>query len=197
MKLKITITGPKVHDVGYRPWLTELAMSTALRGFEVYNDEENGQQSVIALIEADEPRIKRFLNTIKATWPQLAQMSGVTSEDYTEDIMPVWQAATMGSFTQLNKAIPILLKIAENTDMIPQIAKNTALIPQIAEDTKQTLEKQDTMIGKLDDLRADVVREIRALREDLGGNAEHRQMQADIKQLQTDVRAIKEQRGIP
>jgi acylphosphatase len=197
MKLRITIKGLKVHDVGYRPWLTELAMNTALRGFEVYNDEENGLQAVIALVEADEPRIKRFLNTIKATWPQLAQMSGVTSEDYTEDIMPVWQAATMGSFTQLNKAIPILLKIAENTDMIPQIAENTALIPQIAEDTKQTLEKQDTMIGKLDDLRADVVGEIRALREDLGGNAEHRQMQADIKQLQTDVRAIKEQRGIP
>jgi len=35
MKLKVKITGPKVHDVGYRPYLTELAMRMALRGFEV------------------------------------------------------------------------------------------------------------------------------------------------------------------
>lgn len=108
MKQKITITGPKVHDVGYRPWLTELAMNTALRGFEVYNDEENGLPVVIALAEADEQRIKRFLNAVKTMQPQLAKVSGVTSEEYTGDIMPVWQTATIGSFTQLNKAIPIL-----------------------------------------------------------------------------------------
>lgn len=125
MKLKIKIAGPKVHDVGYRPWLTELAMNTALRGFEVYNDEENGLQVVIALAEADDQRIKRFYNIVKTRQPQLAEVSEVTSEDYTGDIMPVWQAATMGSFTQLNKAIPILLKIVENTDMIPQMAKTT------------------------------------------------------------------------
>ncbi len=46
MKLRITITGPKVHDVGYRPWLVELAMSMGLKGFDVYNDEEDGQQMV-------------------------------------------------------------------------------------------------------------------------------------------------------
>ena len=49
MKLKVKITGPKVHDVGYRPFLTEIAMGLALRGFEVYNDEEDGRQVVVAL----------------------------------------------------------------------------------------------------------------------------------------------------
>ncbi|VVB71868.1 Uncharacterised protein [uncultured archaeon] len=34
MKLKVKISGPKVHDVGYRPCLTEIAMRLALRGFE-------------------------------------------------------------------------------------------------------------------------------------------------------------------
>ena len=38
MKLKIKIAGPKVHDVGYRPYLTELAINLALRGFEIYNE---------------------------------------------------------------------------------------------------------------------------------------------------------------
>ncbi|VVB71873.1 Uncharacterised protein [uncultured archaeon] len=58
MKLKIRTTGPKVHDAGYRPYLTELAMRLAFRGFEVYNDDEDGQQAVIALIESD----KRVIN---------------------------------------------------------------------------------------------------------------------------------------
>jgi len=61
MKLKITITGSKVHDVGYRPYLTELAMRLALRGFEVYNDEEDGQQAVIVLVEGDEQRVHEVL----------------------------------------------------------------------------------------------------------------------------------------
>jgi len=38
MKLKINIIGSKVHNVGYRPYLTESAMRLALRGFDVYND---------------------------------------------------------------------------------------------------------------------------------------------------------------
>jgi acylphosphatase len=140
MKLKITITGSKVHDVGYRPWLTELAMNTALRGFEVYNDEVNGQQVVIALAEADEPRIKRFLNTIKTAQPQLAKASEVTSEEYAEDIMPVWQAATMGSFAQLNKAIPILLEMRDDLKEmkvdLKAVKNNTDMVPQMAEDVK-------------------------------------------------------------
>jgi len=42
MKLGIKITGPKVHDVGYRPWLTDQAMRLSFRGFEVYNDDDGG-----------------------------------------------------------------------------------------------------------------------------------------------------------
>jgi acylphosphatase len=152
MKLKITITGPKVHDVGYRPWLTELAMNTALRGFEVYNDEENGLQAVIALAEADEQRIKRFYNLVKTKQPQLAQVVEVTSEDYTEDIMPVWQAATMSAATQMNKAIPLLL------DMNGKMS--------------QMLEKQDKTTEEIKGLREDI---------QPGFAVQFRQLQADMK----------------
>ncbi len=43
MRPKITINGLKVPCVGYRPYLAEIAMPIALRGFEVHNDEEVGQ----------------------------------------------------------------------------------------------------------------------------------------------------------
>jgi hydrogenase maturation factor HypF (carbamoyltransferase family) len=121
MKLKVTITGQKVHDVGYRPYLTELAMRLALRGFEVYNDQEDGRQVVIALVEGDEQRIIRFRNLAMAERPMLAVVDNAKFEDYIGDVMPMWQFASINTASQLNKAIPILLKIQDNTNVTPQI----------------------------------------------------------------------------
>jgi hypothetical protein len=47
MKLKITITGPKVHDVGYRYLLMRMAMAKRIRMFEAHNTESiEGEGSV-------------------------------------------------------------------------------------------------------------------------------------------------------
>ncbi len=162
MKLKITITGPKVHDVGNRPWLVELAMSMGLKGFDVYNDEEDGQQTVIALIEADDRRIQRFLSVVNAKRPQLAIVGNIISGDYDGDVMPLWQTAAMNAYGQMNKAIPILQAIKDNTDIIPQMAGNT-----------------EKILG-----------EVKGLREDQPEYA------MQFRQLQADVRAIKEHLGM-
>ena len=116
MKLKVKITGPKVHGVGYRPYLTELAMRLALRGFEVYNDDEEGQQVVIALVEGDEQRIAKFYNSAMKERPQLATVDNVKSEDFADDITPLWQFASINTASQMNKAIPLLLAVKDNTD---------------------------------------------------------------------------------
>ncbi len=172
MKLKITITGPKVHDVGYRPWLVELAMNMGLKGLDVYNDEEDGQQIVIALIEADDRRIQKFFSAVNAKRPQLAIVGSIISGDYADDVMPLWQTVAMNAYGQMNKAISILQAIKDNTDMIPQIAKNTDLIPQMANNTEKILE------------------EVKGLREDQPEYA------MQFRQLQADVRAIKEHLGM-
>lgn len=187
MKLKITITGLKVHDVGYRPYLTELAMRLALRGFEVYNDEEEGRQAVIVLVEADEQRIKRFYNSAMKDRPQLAKVDNIKSEDYSGDIMPLWQFASISTASQMNKAIPVLLKIqdntnllpriAENTDLLPRIAKNTDLLPEIAENTKPIPQ---------------VIEEIKGFREEIQPG-----LAVQIRELRADVKAIKERLGMP
>ncbi len=121
MKLKITITGQKVHDVGYRPYLAELAMRLALRGFEVYNDDEDGQQAVIALVEGDEQRTTKFYNSAMLKRPLLAKVDNVRSADYNGDVMPLWQFASINTASQMNKAIPILMAVKGNTDAIPQV----------------------------------------------------------------------------
>ena len=173
MKLKIKITGPKVHDAGYRVFLLKSAMNLALPGLSTYNWEENGQQEVIALVEGDEARIAPFLQTIEKNKPVLAEVSKVTSEPYDGDVGRTIEMAMLCSFVQLDKAIPLLLKIQENT----------AVIPQISEDIKAVRKNTDTI--------PQVLEEIKGLREDIQpGYGMH------FRQVQSDVRAIKERLGM-
>jgi acylphosphatase len=203
MKLKIKITGPKVHDVGYRPCLTELAMRLALRGFEVYNDDEDEQQMVVVLVEGDEQRITKFYNSAMKERPQLARVDDVRSEDYPGDVMPMWQFASINTASQMNKAIPLLMAVKANTDAIPQIKANTDAIPQIKANTdaipqikantdaipqiKANTDAIPLMKANTDAIPL-VLEEIKGLREDIqpGYN----------RQVQKDIRAIKERLGM-
>ncbi len=171
MKLKIAIAGPKVHDVGYRPWLVELAMSMGLKGFDVYNDEEDGQQVVIALIEADDRRTQRFLSTVNEKRPQLAKVGSITSGDYSDEVMPLWQTAAMNAYGQMNKAVPILQKMGAD---IAEIKKNTDLIPPMAKNTEKILE------------------EVKGLRDEIQPG-----LGEQLRQMQADIRALKDRAGMP
>lgn len=171
MKLRVKNSGPKVHDVGYRPFLTEMAMSLSLKGFEVYNDEEDGRPVVVALVEGDEQRIGKFSSEAKMHYPQLAIVDGVKSEDYAGDVMPLWQFASISTATQMNKAIPLLLAVKENTDKIPEIRDD---LKSVKKNTEASLD------------------EIKGLREDIQpGYA------MNFRQVQADVRAIKDRLGMP
>ncbi len=170
MKLKITICGPKVHDAGYMPTLMELAFGLCLRGFEVFNDELNDQQLVVALIEGDDARVNRFRTIATSTQPPLASVERVLVEDYQGEIMPAWQFASIGTFSQMNKAIPLLLEMRDD-------------IKEMKGDTKEVRKNTDTIPL--------VLEEVRGIREDIQpGYA------SNFRQMQTDVRAIKERLGM-
>jgi acylphosphatase len=54
MRLRITITGPKVHDVGYRYLLLGGAMGLRLPGFDANNFTDGKNQVVDIVIEGKE-----------------------------------------------------------------------------------------------------------------------------------------------
>ena len=126
MKLKITITGPKVQGVGYRQFVTELAMQLSLHGFEAFNEEDG---SVEVLVAGDERRVKKFLSIVKEATPVLAHVDTVIPEEYTGEIMPLWQFASILTAEQLNKAIPLLLNANQNTDTL--IKNSDVIIDEI------------------------------------------------------------------
>lgn len=151
MKLKIVITGSKVHDVGYRVFLLKHAMNLAIPGLSVYNWTEEGQQQVIALAEGDERRMAAFKQVAEEKRPELAKVSDVTFESYDGDIgrtSELAMSAMSCSFVQLDKAIPLMLKMNERSS------------------------SSDDKLGSIAEIQRETLEEIRGLREDLVGSRE-------------------------
>ena len=170
MKLKITLAGPKVHDVGYRVFLLKNAMITALPGLSTYIWEGDGRQQVIALVEGDEARIKAFLKKTEKDRPELAQVTEVTSEPYEGEVGRTSEVAMLCSFVQLDKTIPLLLDMRDDLKAVRKTSDATLdEVRAVRKTTDATLE------------------EIKGMREDIQpGYA------SNFRQMQSDIRAIKE-----
>lgn len=121
MKLKIKITGPKVHDVGYRYFLLSMAMTNRIRMFEAHNIESNEGDEVLVFLDGDEETVKAFRVLAETKRPARSEVSSIAFEDYEGDVMKIGEFAQFCSIVQLNKAIPVLLEIRDNTAVTPQI----------------------------------------------------------------------------
>jgi len=121
MKIKIKITGRKVHDVGYRYFLMSNAIDLGLRGFHASHRMNGKEPEVVVLIEGDEETIADFKKLVETRKPEHAEVSNVAFEDYEGDVMRAGEYAQVCSALQLNKAISVLLEIRDNTKVIPQV----------------------------------------------------------------------------
>jgi len=93
MKLKVKITGPKVHDVGYRYFLMSNAIDLGLIGFHARNRENGKEQEVVALVEGDQEAITDFKNLVGVRKPELSEVSSIAFEDFEGDVMGIGEYA--------------------------------------------------------------------------------------------------------
>ena len=108
MKIKIKITGGKVHGVGYRSWLTDVAVNAGLHGFYAGNRTEREQSVVIVLAEGDDESLSFFEGQIRSSKPQFAEVDIIETEEYTGAVMLLESYAVMHTTVLLNKAILLL-----------------------------------------------------------------------------------------
>ena len=167
MKLKIKITGPKVHDVGYRYFLMSMAMSNRIRMFEAHNIESNEGDEVLVFLDGDEETVKAFRTLAETKRPARSEVLSIAFEDYEGDVMKIGEFAQFCSIVQLNKAIPVLL------DMRDDMKEMTGNMKAVRKTTEATLE------------------EIKGMREDIQPG-----YGMTLRQVQSDVRAIKERLGM-
>ena len=165
MKLKIKITGKKVHGVGYRPGLTDAAIDAGIMGFYVANRIENKEQVVIVLAEGDEWSLSHFEELLRNSRPELANVDRIDTEDYAGNIMSLDKYATINTCSQMNKAIPLLLSMNNKMDqmlgkqdqMLDKQDETVSAIRSVDNKMDRMLEKQDETISEIRDLRDDLV----------------------------------------
>ncbi len=139
MKFKVILKGKKVHDVGYRVFLTNKALSLGVKNFNTFNIFIDGTQSVIALIEADAEMFDFFKGFINTTSPNNAEVENISIEKYINSIPPIETCMQAFQMEQWGKGIPILVKMLEKQD-------------QMLGKQDQMLGKQDQMLGKQDEM---------------------------------------------
>ncbi|MDM7911551.1 MAG: acylphosphatase, partial [Methanotrichaceae archaeon] len=114
MKLKIAITGPKVHDVGYRYLLLGGAMGLRIPGFDANNLTDDKNQVVDIVVEGKENQIKMFKEFVGSNKPSNAKVSNITTSDYDGDVMRITEYSQVLTAMQMLKAIPTLLEVRDN-----------------------------------------------------------------------------------
>jgi hypothetical protein len=125
-------------------------------------------------VEGDEARIAPFLQVIERNKPELAEVSKVTSEPYDGDVGRTIEVAMLCSFVQLDKAIPLLL------DMRDDLKEMKGDMKEMKGDMKAMRKTTDATLE-----------EIKGMREDIQPG-----YGMTLRQVQSDVRAIKERLGM-
>lgn len=111
VKIKIKITGRKVHDVGYRPFLIAMADKFELDGIGVRNVEAEGQQAVLVKAEDDEDSIQNFKAAIEERQAEGADVSSVKCEPFDGRVPSIERTAITNMNFQLAKGISALTKM--------------------------------------------------------------------------------------
>lgn len=143
-KLKIKITGKKLHDVGYRIPLINKALSLGVNNFNTFNIDLNGSQAVIAIIEADDEIIEEFKDFINTYHPEKAVIEKVLFEEYKNNVPPIERVLQSFQMEQWGKGIPILLKISETLD------KNTSILKEFKTETNDNFNDMKGIMSKHD-----------------------------------------------
>jgi len=153
MKKKIIITGKKIHEVGYRPFLLAAAENLKIKKFFADNIFINGRQAVYILLDTQENKIKAFVEQISQNKPQKAEIENIAQEDYSGNVMSIESYYRYLTASQLSKIGGYGGSMLEKQDSM--LGK-----------TDLMLSKQDSMLLKLDEHMA-ITKEILLKQDDM------------------------------
>ncbi|OPY48299.1 MAG: Acylphosphatase [Methanosaeta sp. PtaU1.Bin016] len=169
-KFKVIIKGPKVIDVGYRPFLAVNAMKIGIKSLYAYNVSEKGEM-VIVLVGDEERRAREYIDFIHSNFAEHAEVTSVEEMPFEGEIMEASEFYKSLQFEQITKAVPYIIDISK--DQKKMLEKQDIMIEKqdiMIEKQDIMIEKQDIMIGK-QDTTIGILREVKkdtsAIREDI------------------------------
>ncbi len=101
-KRKILIKGPKVHGVGYRSFLLDEAEALLIPNFSAKNI-KNETEIVEVLVGGDREKTDTFIKFVKNNYPEEAEVTDISFEDYAGDIRTIEAYSRSFSASQLSK----------------------------------------------------------------------------------------------
>ena len=192
-KVKLTITG-KVHNVGYRPFLLDLAESLFIERFDARNVLIKGKQAVVVLVEGDDEQINQFVELVKKEKPEKAVVEDVKVEEYEGFIRSIDSYRQSLMVHQLNKIVQVGLKMLEKQDETIKVIKEESektreyLSKVIREESEKT---RDYLSMVIRDESEKTRGEIRELRADLKSYLDER-----LKRIEAEIEKIKAKLGM-
>lgn len=198
MKLKAIIKG-KVHGVGYRVALINMALEYGIDRFSAFNVKLNGKEAVIVLLEAPEEIVEILKARIQTEKPERAEVESITFEEYKYEVPPIERCMQAFQMEHWGRAIPIMLEMLEKQDLM--LEKQDKML----EKQDKMLEKQDKMLGKMDlmlekqDTTIKVIKEeSEKTRAELGGKIDELRsdlreyMESNLSKIREEIAEIKE-----
>ncbi|RLI79408.1 hypothetical protein DRP05_03880 [Archaeoglobales archaeon] len=104
MGLKITISGEKVHDIGYHYYLMENALAFGIEKFRTINVKDE-KQTVIVFVDGEDEAVKEFSEFVKTNYPPDAIVDEVKIEDYKGYVPKIETFASVFNVGQSRKFI--------------------------------------------------------------------------------------------
>jgi len=197
LKLKITIAGERVQEVGYRLHL--LSLAKGLVGFEAENVD---QDKLVVYVEGDDIALTRFREAVEKSRPPLAKVSSIAFEPFDGFVLSISEYRQQLSLEQLVKIAQTGLEvrgdikeikgdIKEIKGDIKEIKSNTEEIKQDTKDIKADMAEVKGGLKRISETQDEMLSEVRGMRMDLRTYLDER-----LKRLEADVKTIKEKLGL-
>ncbi|MCG7848663.1 MAG: acylphosphatase [ANME-2 cluster archaeon] len=157
-KIKVKITGRKVHDVGYRVLLVNKVLSLGVDNFNTFNTYFDGVQAVVVVIETDEEVMEEFKSFVVSTRPEKSIVDDISFEEYRNSVPPVERVMQSFQMEQWGKGIPILLHISDTLDTHTSILekntsvleKNTSVLKDFKKESNENFSDLKSIVSKHD-----------------------------------------------
>lgn len=168
VKKKIIIRGDKVQDVGYRVFLLNSALTFGIGKFYASNINIKEKPAVLIHVGAEKDIINDFYNYINENIPEDASVSNIEMQEFKGNIMDSDKYLHLIQIEQLNKGIPAIIDIRDNTG-------------KMLEKQDKTLEKQDITIQILTNVNQNLS----------GVKDDTLDMRSTLTRIETDIKDTK------
>lgn len=95
--VELFITGKKVIDVGYRPFLLLNALKQGIQNINAFNTIEEGKEMVVVRLQGEDDRVTSYINFLRSNFPVQSvveeiierEFNGLVEDAFTRDSLLV------------------------------------------------------------------------------------------------------------